>query len=72
MTDKKSWWYVGLLKNDKVYYVADIDSVEGTVMWCSDREDAVKFLSEQAIGEFVTKAMNARTDVHLVHTETGE
>lgn len=68
MTDKTSWWYVGLLKNDKVYYVADTDTVEGTVMWCADRKDAVKFLSEQAIGEFVTKVMHGRTDVHLINT----
>jgi len=67
MTDKTLWWFVALLKNDKLYYVADTDSEEGTVMWCPDRSDAVKFVSEKAVGEFVIKVMRGRTDIHLVN-----
>ena len=69
MTDKNSWWYVGLFKNDKVYYAADTDT-EGTVMWCTDRKDAVKFMSEKAVQDFVNKVMFGRTDIHLINAES--
>lgn len=72
MTDNTTlWWFVALIKNDKLYYVADADSDEGAVMWCPDREQAVKFVSEKAVGEFVTKVLHGRSDVHLVHSAVG-
>ena len=68
MTDNTSWWFVALIKNDKLYYVADADSDDSAVMWCPDREQAVKFVSEKAVGDFVTKVLHGRSDIHLVHS----
>jgi len=72
MTDETLWWFVALIKNDKLYYVADADTDEGAVMWCPDRDQAVKFVNEKAVGEFVTKVLHGRSDIHLVHSTIGD
>lgn len=65
-----AYWFIGLLKNDKLYYVADID--EDTVMWCDIRSAALKFRTEAAVSNYVTQAMGGRTDVHLIHSDLEE
>ena len=67
MIDRRSWWYVGLMANDTVYYVADTDAKEGTVMWCKDRTQAMKFATRRSVGAFVERVMNGRSDIHLVN-----
>lgn len=67
-----SYWFIGLLKNDKLYYVADVDIDEGTVSWCDVRSAALKFRTETAVSNYVSKAMNGRTDIHLIHSELEE
>ncbi len=67
-----SYWFIGLLKNDNLYYVADTNIDEGTVLWCDVRSSALKFRTEAAISNYVKQAMNSRTDVHLIHSELEE
>ena len=67
-----AYWFIGLLKNDKLYYVADVDIDEGTVTWCDVRSAALKFRTEIAVSNYVTQAMGGRSDVHLIHSELEE
>jgi len=67
-----AYWFIGLMKNDKLYYVADTDIAEGTVMWCDVRSAALKFRTETAISNYVKQAMGGRTDVHLIHSDLEE
>lgn len=65
-----AYWFIGLLKNEKLYYVADTD--ESTAMWCDVRSSALKFRTESAVSNYVTQAMGGRTDVHLIHSDLEE
>ena len=65
-----AYWFIGLLKNDKLYYVADID--DSTVLWCDSRPSALKFRTEAAVSNYVEKALSGRTDVHLIHSDLEE
>ncbi len=67
-----AYWFIGLLKNDKLYYVADVDLDEGTVLWCDSRPSALKFRTEAAVSNYVEKALSGRTDVHLIHSDLEE
>ena len=67
-----AFWFIGLLKNDKLYYVADVDNDNGTVLWCDSRSQALKFRTEIAVSNYVDKALHARTDIHLIHSDLEE
>lgn len=67
-----AYWFIGLLKNDKLYYVADVDIENTTVLWCDCRPSALKFRTEAAVSNYVEKALGARSDVHLIHSDLEE
>ncbi len=61
-------WLVGKQQNSKMFYVADYDDDNNTIMWSAIKEDCIYFKTELAVHDFVHKHLNSRTDIILVQS----
>jgi hypothetical protein len=67
MSSNNLRWYVALPTNDKIYYVADVDTTKNHVIWTPGRLNALSFSTDQAASEFISTYLHSRVDIHLVH-----
>ncbi len=61
-----SRWYVTIPKNNTLYYAADVDQEENSVLWCKDADSAIAFPNEATRSQFVERYFKNRTDIKLV------
>jgi len=61
-------WFVGKQQNGKMFYVADYDDHNNTIMWSAVKEDCLSFQTELAVHNFVHKHLHNRTDIILVQS----
>jgi len=60
-------WFVGKSQSGKIFYVADYDNANNTVMWTVNKKDGLSFKTELTVWHFIYKHLHSRTDIILVH-----
>ena len=62
-------WYICKKQDNKMYYLADFDSVRKVALWCIHRADAHHFHTESGLQFFIADNLNNRKDLILVQAQ---
>ena len=64
----KAVWLIAKKQDGVSYYLADFDEDTTAALWCRNRSQAITFLTEQHVYQYIAVYLNNRNDIYLVYT----